>query len=123
MRNGDISFWQWQLGEQKQRPALRGNESVAVCIVGYRNPDDFVLCLAALARSRHADFEVVVCENGGPEAFDQLTKVLPAALPGGQPVRAILAPGNLGYAGGVNVCLAAAPDADAWWILNPDTEP
>jgi glycine/D-amino acid oxidase-like deaminating enzyme len=34
MRNGDISFWQWQLGEQKQRPALRGNESVDVCIVG-----------------------------------------------------------------------------------------
>jgi hypothetical protein len=96
---------------------------VAVCIVGYRNPDDFVLCLAALARSQHADFEVVVCENGGPDAFNQLAKVLPEALPGGQPVRAILAPGNLGYAGGVNVCMAAAPDADAWWILNPDTEP
>jgi hypothetical protein len=23
----------------------------------------------------------------------------------------------------VNLCIAEAPDADAWWILNPDTEP
>ncbi len=34
MRNGEISFWQWQLGKQKQRPALSGSETVDVCIVG-----------------------------------------------------------------------------------------
>jgi len=96
---------------------------VAVCIVGFRNPDDIVRCLAALARSQHADFEVVICENGGPDAFAQLTAVLAPALPGGQSVRAVLAGGNLGYAGGVNVCLNETPAADAWWILNPDTEP
>jgi GT2 family glycosyltransferase len=33
------------------------------------------------------------------------------------------APDNLGYAAGVNSCLAATPDADGWWILNPDTLP
>ena len=38
-------------------------------------------------------------------------------------MRIITAPGNLGYAGGVNVCLRAAPDADGWWVLNPDTRP
>lgn len=95
---------------------------VAVCIVGYRNAGDVAACLAALSRATHTDFEVVICENGGPEAFAALEAATPAALPGGQKVTRSLAAGNLGYAGGVNACLAAAPDADAWWVLNPDTE-
>jgi GT2 family glycosyltransferase len=96
---------------------------VAIAIVGFRNPEDIVRCLRALAQSTYLDFEVIICENGGPDAFEALGKHLPAALPGGQPVRAVLAPGNLGYAGGVNRCLAETPDANAWWVLNPDTEP
>lgn len=96
---------------------------VAVAIVGYRNADDIQRCLAALALSDHADFEVVICENGGAEAFAHLKAVIPTSIADSAPVRVIEAPGNLGYAGGVNVCLAAAPDADAWWVLNPDTEP
>lgn len=96
---------------------------VAVSIVGFRNRDDIVRCLAALERSTHTDFEVILCENGGPGAFGELTEILPAQLPGGQRVRAVLAPGNLGYAGGVNVCLRETPEADAWWVLNPDTQP
>ena len=96
---------------------------VAVAIVGYRNTDDIVRCLGALAGSDHADFEVVICENGGPEAYGRLIAAIPEALAGGQPVRTVLAPGNLGFAGGVNVGLRETPDADAWWILNPDTSP
>jgi N-acetylglucosaminyl-diphospho-decaprenol L-rhamnosyltransferase len=96
---------------------------VAISIVGFRNAGDIVECLAALEASTHADFEVVICENGGPAAFADLTARLPHALRGGQPVRAVLAPGNLGYAGGVNTCLREAPGADAWWVLNPDTKP
>ena len=96
---------------------------VAVSIVGFQNPDDIVGCLAALDRSTCADFEVIICENGGAEAFEALRRVLPDHLAGGQPVRAVLAPSNLGYAGGVNVCLSVAPGADAWWVLNPDTQP
>lgn len=96
---------------------------VAVAIVGFRNPEDIRQCLAALARSTYADFEVVICENGGPEAFAALRETVPDRLAGGQPVRAILASGNLGYAGGVNTCLRETPDADAWWVLNPDTQP
>lgn len=38
-------------------------------------------------------------------------------------MRAVLADGNLGFAGGVNVCLRETPDAGAWWVLNPDTSP
>lgn len=96
---------------------------VAVCIVGFRNLRDIANCLEALGRSTYPDFEVVICENGGPEAFEALRVALPAHLAGGQPVRAMLAPGNLGYAGGVNLCMSQAPGADAWWVLNPDTQP
>ena len=96
---------------------------VAVCIVTYRNPADVARCLAALEKSTHADFEVILCENGGAQAFATLLEAVPTMLAGGQPVRAIQASGNLGYGGGVNVCLAATPAADAWWVLNPDTSP
>ena len=61
---------------------------VVVAIVGYRNPDDIVRCLAGLALSVHADFEVVICENGGPAAHADLVAVLPERLAGGQRVRA-----------------------------------
>jgi GT2 family glycosyltransferase len=96
---------------------------VVVCIVSYRTPRDVAACLQALAASTHRSFEVVVCENGGPDAFAALQGAVGPSLPGGQPVTLICAPGNLGYAGGVNVCLAARPEADAWWVLNPDTQP
>lgn len=96
---------------------------VAICIVGFRNPHDIAACLKALERSTHKAFEVLICENGGSEAFNALAKMLPPQLPGGQVVRSIDAGSNLGYAGGINVCMAGAPDADAWWVLNPDTVP
>jgi GT2 family glycosyltransferase len=96
---------------------------VAVAIVSYHSAEDVAECLQALAASRHDDFEVVVCENGGPAAFDSLKARVPHSLPGGQAVRLICAERNLGYAGGVNRAMAAAPDADAWWVLNPDTLP
>lgn len=95
---------------------------IAVAIVGYRNAGDVCACVAALAHSTHADFEIVICENGGDDAFAVLRKALPPHLPGGQPVTLIQAPGNGGFASGVNICIGAAPQADAWWILNPDTE-
>jgi hypothetical protein len=65
----------------------------------------------------------VICENGGQLAYDALHDALPDALPGGQAVECLLAPGNIGYAGGVNSCITARPDSDAWWVLNPDTRP
>jgi len=96
---------------------------VAICIVGFRNPDDVADCLDALSRMRHLDFQVVVVENGGAAAFEALRARAPAALPGGQAVRLVCAPSNLGYAGGVNLGMRTAPDASAWWVLNPDTCP
>ena len=96
---------------------------VVVAIVGFRNPEDVADCLEALTRSRHADFEVIVCENGGRAAFEDLQARLPLSLPAGQRVHLICAERNLGYAGGVNRCIAEAPNVDAWWVLNPDTLP
>jgi N-acetylglucosaminyl-diphospho-decaprenol L-rhamnosyltransferase len=96
---------------------------VAVAIVGFRNAEDIVRCLGALERSTYADFEVVICENGGAPAFETLRSSVGEGLAGGQSVKLVLAPRNLGYAGGVNSCLRESPAADAWWILNPDTAP
>lgn len=96
---------------------------VAIAIVGFRNPEDIMRCLAAIERSTHPNFEVVICENGGNAAFTDLAGRLPTALESGQLVSAISRPDNPGYAGGVNACIGAAPDADAWWVLNPDTVP
>ena len=86
---------------------------VTVAIVGFNNSADIVRCLTALGRSTYRDFGVVICENGGPAAFAELISVLPSTLDGGQLVRAVLAPGNLGYAGGVNRCLVESPASDA----------
>jgi GT2 family glycosyltransferase len=96
---------------------------VAVCLVGFRNSGDIAACLAALERSTYADFDVIICENGGAEAFQALQRVAPSRLFGGQPVRAVQASRNVGYAGGVNIGIRETSSADAWWILNPDTQP
>ena len=96
---------------------------IAVAIVGFRNPEDVARCLEALASSTWRDFEVIICENGGDEAYKALVQMIPSRLPAGQTVRAVLAEGNLGYAGGVNRCMEETAHAKAWWILNPDTQP
>lgn len=96
---------------------------VTVCIVGFRNPFDVLRCLKALARTTYPHFEVIICENGGDAAVAGLRASVPAALVGGQPIRVVTAGGNVGYAGGVNACILATQESDAWWVLNPDTEP
>jgi GT2 family glycosyltransferase len=96
---------------------------VAILIVAYRDADIVVECLKALDRSSHTDFEVFVLENGGAEAFERLERALPTSLAAGQPVTVKLAAGNLGFAGGVNEGFRATPDAQCWWVLNPDTAP
>jgi hypothetical protein len=96
---------------------------VAVCIVGFRNAADVLRCLRALEASSWNDFEVLVCENGGAAALAELRRQADSKPASGHAVRIIDAGANLGFAGGVNRCLAESPGVDAWWILNPDTEP
>jgi N-acetylglucosaminyl-diphospho-decaprenol L-rhamnosyltransferase len=96
---------------------------IAICIVAFRNADEIARCLEAVSRSDFAGYEVVICENGGPDAYAALRAAVPERLSGGQAVTALDGGGNLGYAGGVNRCMEARPDARAWWVLNPDTRP
>lgn len=96
---------------------------VVICIVAFRNPADILACLDALSVQTFQEFAVVICENGSPEDFSALQDAVPIRLAGGQPVTVINDPDNPGYAGGVNRCIAAAGPVDAYWVLNPDTEP
>jgi N-acetylglucosaminyl-diphospho-decaprenol L-rhamnosyltransferase len=96
---------------------------VAIAIVGYNNTADIDSCIGAIAQSTYPDFEIVICENGSEETYQTLRDSFSAPLTGGQPVKVIKSPANKGYASGINQCIAASPSADAWWILNPDTEP
>ena len=96
---------------------------VAVAIVGYNNVADIERCIGALAKSTYSDFEVVICENGDDHTYRALQDRLPVSLAAGQPVKLLKSPGNYGYASGVNQCIAASSSSDAWWVLNPDTEP
>jgi len=96
---------------------------IAIVIVSYRSLADLPACLKALGASRFTAFRVIIVENGGPDAHAALVAALPPVLDGGQPVEFVLAPCNLGFAGGCNLGIGHAGDADAYWLLNPDTEP
>jgi len=124
---------------------------VQIIIVGYRNAGDILGCLEALDRALpEPGFSVLICENGGPAAYAALLEALatpggpalampaPPAVRGFQALHAFrlrrrkaslllgLAPGNLGYAGGVNAWLEPLLERNDWpgaWILNPDTLP
>ncbi len=96
---------------------------VVVVIVSYRSAGDVAGVLTALRRQSHRDLAVVVCENGGADAAADLRERLRDEAESWPDVRIVEAPDNPGYAGGVNRAMAASPDADAWWVLNPDTVP
>jgi N-acetylglucosaminyl-diphospho-decaprenol L-rhamnosyltransferase len=96
---------------------------VAVIIVSFHSLSDIVHCLAALEKSTWRRFRVVICENGGDEAYRKLQGNLPPQLETGQPVELLSAPGNPGYAGAINLAIDRTAPADAYWILNPDTQP
>lgn len=102
---------------------LAGDPAVTVVVISYRSHVDLPRCLDALGASDYRNFRVVIVENGGAEAHRRTAALVPAALAGGQAVTTICAPGNLGYAGGINLGVSAAPGGDAYWILNPDTAP
>ena len=114
-----------------------------VLIVAYRNPSDIVACLTALGAAQDCpQFEIFVCENGGPEAYRDLVGALtadsgPCRETGRQedldtPLlsnRLVLrlkgrvdaplvhlgeAEDNLGYGGGVNAWLRPLLDRPGW---------
>jgi N-acetylglucosaminyl-diphospho-decaprenol L-rhamnosyltransferase len=125
---------------------------VVIAVVSTNDVRHVVPCLQSLAMSTYRNFQVIICENGGPDAFERLTGVLANLefldelnadhrdkalsrsrndhrsflMREGRQVVTVLNPlKNLGYAGGVNACIAAVRDEawDAVWVLNPDAFP
>ena len=128
-------------------PPRQHDGPTAVSMVGFRNAADVRQCIVKLQDGTDQNFVVLICENGGPMAFDDLVAALVTLaaeeavppsqdtivdtiwrgrLPGGQVVEALRATGNLGFAGGVNATIARLVTFEAWsalWVLNTDTEP
>ena len=135
------------------KPTIAADDPlVVVAIVSTNDIHNILGCLTSLTTSTHRNFRIVICENGGPAAFEHATKSLAGAsfmredkvprrgvssigrtqgysdfylADGKQPVTLLKRDKNLGYAGGVNACIVAAANApwDAVWVLNPDTFP
>ena len=121
---------------------------VVIAIVATDEAKNLVGCLGSLKNSIYREFSVVICENGGREAFERDVREL-SEVPGmseadaelddrlgaaegrrfrlgedGRVVRILRSRENRGYSGGVNFCIAAAgTDWDFIWVLNPDTFP
>jgi N-acetylglucosaminyl-diphospho-decaprenol L-rhamnosyltransferase len=133
-------------------PADDSNRSprIVVGIVSTNDIRHLDGCLRSLAASKYRDFQIIICENGGQAVFERVAdtlrgfeflsevtpphaEVMPAKqmrheflLGDARQKVSLINPGrNLGYAGGVNFCIAAAPPGswDAIWVLNPDTFP
>ncbi len=121
---------------------------VVIAIVATDEAKNIVGALASLNGSIYREFSVVICENGGHEAFERDIREM-SKVPGmveaeaeaddrlgaaegrrfhlgadRRVVRLLRSRENRGYSGGVNFCISAAgTDWDFIWVLNPDTFP
>lgn len=60
-----------------KRALIDSTAEVAVVIVGFRNPADIVDCLTAISSASLApNFDVFICENGGPPFYRRLVEEL-----------------------------------------------
>ncbi|RYG98220.1 MAG: glycosyltransferase family 2 protein [Alphaproteobacteria bacterium] len=121
---------------------------VAILIVSYNSYTELLACLSAVSRLAHRDHAIFICENGSTDSFQKLDAHLADSCSsvsvdtndpivgtarethyrtvGGQDIWLLHAATNVGYAGGVNICVRAADRYFRWdaiWILNPDTHP
>lgn len=86
----------------------------AIIAVAYRSADDVPRLVDSLPEAAAGlRWHLVVVDNDGTDG-------LAAALAGRPGVTVVASPGNIGYSGGLNVGLAAAPDAPVTVFLNPD---
>ncbi|HEY7850961.1 MAG TPA: glycosyltransferase, partial [Ktedonobacterales bacterium] len=90
-----------------------------IIIVTYRNLARTRLALSSvLEKTRYPNYEVVLVDNGGEPAIQHYAREMSERFPG--VVRCIFNGENLGFAGGNNVGLRAAPDSDYIVLLNDD---
>jgi N-acetylglucosaminyl-diphospho-decaprenol L-rhamnosyltransferase len=121
---------------------------VVIAIVATDEAKNIVGCLGSLNGSIYREFSVVICENGGYDAFERDVREM-AKVPGmveadaeaddqlggaegrrfrlgadRRVVTVLRSCENRGYSGGVNFCIdAAGASWDFIWVLNPDTFP
>jgi GT2 family glycosyltransferase len=94
--------------------ARSGRVDIAVLVVTYNNADDVDPLVASLRRQLgEVSLRVVVADNSSSDATVE-------SLARHDDVIVVETGGNLGYAGGINRALAAAGDAEAYLVLNPD---
>lgn len=124
--------------------AVENSPGVGVVIVAYNSGDVIEACVESVLRSNWKNLRVVVVDNASPD--DSVARVeavaerlgLPvsvraaqeaaqeeATASAGEPCRltVLRSPGNLGFAGGVNLglkALLADDGVDLFWVLNPD---
>lgn len=84
---------------------------IAVTYGNEADIDGFIASLRAEAASHR--LRVIVADNDSPDGTLERTRVYDDVI-------GLRTGGNLGYAGGINAAMAAAGDADAILILNPD---
>ncbi|XHS80390.1 glycosyltransferase family 2 protein [Burkholderiaceae bacterium UC74_6] len=117
---------------------------VYVILLNWNGASDTMACLESLMRLEHANYQLVVCENGsaddsverlrawasGPAGWRMVEYARDLAEHGGiagdeADLFMLHTGANLGFAGGCNVGLrfaTARGDADFVWLLNNDTE-
>jgi hypothetical protein len=128
--------------------AITSVPRIVIAIVATDEAKNIVGALGSLNGSIYREFSVVICENGGHEAFERDVREM-SKVPGlaeaeaeaddrlgaaegrrfhlgadRRVVRLLRSRENRGYSGGVNFCISAAgSDWDFIWVLNPDTFP
>jgi N-acetylglucosaminyl-diphospho-decaprenol L-rhamnosyltransferase len=94
---------------------------LAISIINYRTADLTMACLrSVLDDLGPLDARVIVTDNAsGDGSADQIADWI-AAQPDGERVRLVRSERNTGFAGGHNIGMAAAPEAEFYLILNSD---
>lgn len=92
---------------------------VTIVIVTYRNLDKTRLTVkSVLEKTRYPNYEILLVDNGSDPDIQRYAREMAERFPG--VVRCIFNGENLGFAGGNNVGLRAAPESDYIVLLNDD---
>ncbi len=90
-----------------------------IIIVTYRNLDKTRLTVkSVLEKTRYPNYEILLVDNGGEPDIQQYARDMAERFP--NVVRCIFNEKNLGFAGGNNVGLRAAPESEYIVLLNDD---
>lgn len=92
--------------------------SIAIIIVNWNGADDTISCLHSLVRIGYSHLRLYVVDNASTDGSPARIRAAHADAH----MQLLVAPVNLGYAGGVNlgVARALADGADYLWVLNND---